>query len=158
MLLRTDILQKPVVACPCASFSFLFCFLAAWVSIKTFKQNDKTVTINHENEHHWEKTFSYLCSCSAIALNNSQEHAGLKNLILYVLSVEELDCKAYSKKIPFTISSDEGLSTWSLIDLKFQSWLLVTLQKVLSCAVQFSRLGLRILTEMNSSIGKTCKA
>ena len=67
-----------------------------------------------------------------ITLNNSQENAGLPTLILYLLQFEELDCKAYSKKFPFTISSDEGLSTQSLIDLKFPSWLLVTLQKVRS--------------------------
>ena len=38
----------------------------------------------------------------AITLNNSQENAGLPTLILYVLQFEELDCKAYSKKFPFT--------------------------------------------------------
>ena len=37
-----------------------------------------------------------------ITLNNSQENAGLPTLILYVLQFEELDCKAYSKKFPFT--------------------------------------------------------
>lgn len=59
----------------------------------------------------------------AITLNNSQENAGLPTLILYLLRFEELDldCKAYSKKFAFTIGSDEGLSTQSLIDLKFPS-------------------------------------
>jgi len=55
----------------------------------------------------------------AITLNNSQENAGLLTLILHLLRFEELDCKAYSKKFAFTIGSDEGLSTQSLIDLKF---------------------------------------
>ena len=82
------------------------------------KQNDKTTTIKHENVHQ-EKNFCYLCS--AITLNNSQENAGLPTLILYLLRFEELDCKAYSKKFAFTIGSDEGLSTQSLIDLKFPS-------------------------------------
>ena len=57
----------------------------------------------------------------AITLNNSQENAGLPTLILYLLRFEELDFKAYSKKFAFTIDSDEGLSTQSLIDLKFPS-------------------------------------
>ena len=67
-----------------------------------------------------KRIFASICA-PAITLNNSQENAGLPTLILYLLRFEELDCKAYSKKFAFTIGSDEGLSTQSLIDLKFPS-------------------------------------
>ena len=92
---RKQSLDAPVRHC-----RFFFCFLAAWVSIKTFKQSDKTVTINRETEHQ-EKTFSYLCSCSAITLNNSQEHAGLKKPNCLSLKIWRIRLQSILKKDSF---------------------------------------------------------
>ena len=155
MLLQTDILQRTVVGCPCASFSFLFCFLFNWVSIKTFKQNDKTTTINHENVHQ-EKNFCYLCSCyNSQQLSRERRFTCHNSLSLKIWrirlqSILKKVCFYYWLRRRFELSKPY----WSQVLVLTSRY---SAKRSFLCST-ICRLGPWILPEINSSIGKTCKA
>ena len=142
---------------PVSHSLFFFYFLAVSVSIKMFKQNDKTTTIKHENVHQ-EKNFCCLCSCyNSQQLSRKRRFTYPNSLSLKIWRIRSR-LQSILKKVCFYYwlrrRFEHSKPYWSQVPVLTSRY---SAKSSFLCST-ICRLGPWILPEINSSIGKTCKA